>query len=206
MRHTAAEGRCATRQVRRPAQNPALQGCGRNRWHLAVALPLLLLTASTHADALRASIGHGQSIDLHAISLQLDRTTPVREYSTALLTAHVEFGVGEFQGHPSSTSHATTRAFSVLAKLRWEPRAQSPITSFAEFGLGFGVFSDTLLGGARRIGSSVEFREALETGIRFGEHHQYELAVFGQHFSNAGLSHPNQGVTYAGLSAAWYYH
>ena len=96
--------------------------------------------------------------------------------------------------------------FQHLQSCAWNPRAPRSISPSAEFGLGVGVLSDTLLGGARRIGSTVKFREALETGIRFGVHHQYELAVFGQHFSNAGLSHPNQGVTYGGVPAAWYYH
>jgi hypothetical protein len=41
--------------------------------------------------------------------------------------------------------------------------------------------------------------------VRFGPKKQFEFAVGGQHFSNAGLKHPNDGITYAGLLAAWHW-
>jgi hypothetical protein len=79
------------------------------------------------------------------------------------------------------------------------------VVPFAELGLGVGVFSSTLLGGDRQLGGSVELAEVLRVGVRFGGRRQWEFGVSGQHFSNGGLGHPNEGITYAGVSMAWHF-
>jgi hypothetical protein len=52
-----------------PAANPAGGRRSRNRCVAAVGALLMMITVHAHADALRASIGHGPGIDLHAVSL-----------------------------------------------------------------------------------------------------------------------------------------
>jgi hypothetical protein len=161
--------------------------------------------STAQADDLRIEAGYGQAIHVYAISLQLDRHAPIHQYQAWTLTGHVDFTLGEFQGHRSSSSHATTRALWAIGKLRWQRRESSGVTPFAEFGLGIAGFSDTLLGGARQLGGTFEFTEVLRTGCRFGERKQFEISVYGEHFSNAGLAHVNDGITFAGLSFAWYF-
>jgi hypothetical protein len=66
-------------------------------------------------------------------------------------------------------------------------------------------FSETTIGGVRHLGGDFEFTEVLRTGVRFGSRLQYEIGIAGQHFSNAGLFPPNEGVTYVSLAGAWYF-
>jgi len=173
---------------------------------MALALFALALAPLARADAVRVTAGYGEGINLYALVLQFDRAAPVHEFVAWDMTAHVDLGVGEFQGHrASSTSQNTTRALAAIGTLRWQRRAVQPLTPFVEFGFGLAGFSETTIGGVRHLGGDFEFTEVLRTGVRFGSHLQYEIGVAGQHFSNAGLFPPNEGVTYVSLAAAWYF-
>ncbi len=57
----------------------------------------------------------------------------------------------------------------------------------------------------RHLGGGFEFTEVVGGGLRFGARRQWEVGLYGQHFSNAGLHRPNEGITYAGVSMAWYF-
>jgi hypothetical protein len=164
------------------------------RWLQVTAVGGLffLFSASSDADAVRVTAGYGQGVNLYAVALQLDRRQP-HEYQQWRLTLHVDLGVGEFQGHRSASSHDTTRALAAVGKLRWERISNPRWSPFIEFGLGLGRFSETTIAGVRHLGGGFEFTEVLRTGLRFGARRQFELALSGQHFSNAGLSPPNQG-------------
>ncbi len=165
----------------------------------------MALAPRVHADALRISAGYGQDINLYSVNLQLDRRTPIHEYQGWTLSGHLDLEFDEFQGHRSSNPHATTRAVAAVAKLRWQRRPASGLSPFFEFGLGVAGFSDTLLGGARQLGGTFQFTEVMRTGVRFGAQKQFELALYGQHFSNAGIYHFNEGITYVALSFAYYF-
>jgi hypothetical protein len=186
-----------------------LQGIRTNRKRqLALASLLLaaLLAPVARADAVRTTVGYGEGVDLYALILQIDRASPVHQYAAWDLTAHIDFGIGEFQGHRASTaSQNTTRALAAIGILRWQRRAVTALTPFVELGAGLGGFSETTVGGVRHLGGGFEFTEVLRTGVRFGAHREYEIGIGGQHFSNAGLFPPNEGVTYASLSLAWYF-
>jgi hypothetical protein len=158
-----------------------------------------------HADALGISAGYGQDINLYSVNLQLDRHAPIHEYEAWTLSGHLELEFDEFQGHHASTPHATTRAVAAAGKLRWQRRPATALSPFCEFGLGVAGFSDTLLGGARQLGGTFQFTELMRTGVRFGGQKQVEIALYGQHFSNAGLYHVNEGITYVALSLAYYF-
>jgi hypothetical protein len=180
------------------------KGSKRHLPAVAALLPAAFASLS-HADALRVTAGHGQGIDLYAVVLQLDRSEAVREYGTWVLTSHLDLGIGEFQGHRSSPSPNTTRALAAIGKVRWERTRTSALVPFVEFGAGLSGFSETTIGGVRHLGGGFEFTEVLRTGIRFGDRRQFEIALAGQHFSNAGLSWPNEGITYLAVSSAWYF-
>jgi hypothetical protein len=180
-------------------------GAGPHKLAAFGALFFTALAPSVQADALRISAGYGQDINLYAVNLQLDRRAPIHEYQAWTLSAHLDLEFGEFQGHRSSVSYATTRAVAAIGKLRWQRRAASGLSPFVEFGLGIAGFSDTLLGGDRQLGGAFQFTEVMRTGFRFGDRHQFEIALYGQHFSNAGIHHVNEGITYAAVSGAWYF-
>ncbi len=68
-----------------------------------------------------------------------------------------------------------------------------------------GGLSEVTINGDRHFSTAFQFTEILRTGVRFGSQKQFDLAVGAQHFSNAGLKKPNDGITYAGLIAAWHW-
>jgi lipid A 3-O-deacylase len=163
---------------------------------LAVSQPAL-------GDAVGIFAGHGQDTDQYGIGIQLDRGAPVHEYAGSTVTAHVELGVGEFQGHAGSISHNTIRACEALGKVRWNRRSVGSVAPFVEFGLGMGGLSEVTINGDRHFSSSFQFTEALRMGLRLGSTGQFDVAVGAQHFSNAGLSRPNDAITYAGFLVGW---
>ncbi|HSY04788.1 MAG TPA: acyloxyacyl hydrolase [Steroidobacteraceae bacterium] len=169
------------------------------------ALLAAACAATAHADAVRVTVGYGQGADLYAIAVQLDRRAPLHQYARWTLTSHLDLGVSEFQGHRSSSHYNTTHALAVVPKLRWQRTATPAVTPFIEFGLGLSGFTETTIAGTRHLGGDFEFTELLRTGLSFGGRRQYEIALTGQHFSNGGLNHPNDGITYAGISLAWYF-
>jgi lipid A 3-O-deacylase len=181
-------------------------GC-KTVWGRAALRALLFpaLVPNAQAAALQISAGYGQDIDVYAVNLQLDRLAPIHQFEAWALTGHLELGVGQFQGHHSSSSNPTTRAVAALAKLRWQRRAFSALAPFVEFGLGGAHFSNSVLGDNRELGGTFEFTEVLRTGCRFGDRERFEIAIYGQHFSNAGLQRVNDGLTYAAMSFAWYF-
>lgn len=164
-----------------------------------------LTSPVVHADALRVGLGYGQGVELYAFGIQLDRKSPVHEYEAWTLTGHVDLGIGEFRAHHSDSSHGTTRALAAIAKLRWQRREARRVQPFIEVGLGISGFSETNIAGTRHLGGGFEFTEVVRGGLRFGARRQWEVALYGQHFSNAGLHRPNEGITYAGVSTAWYF-
>ena len=165
----------------------------------------LAFSATSDADAITTAAGWGQGITLYEVVLQLDRSTPVHEYSHSQLTFHMDFGLLQFQSHDGGGSHRITRALDAIGKLRWERTPVAEWAPFMEFGLGLAGFSQTTIAGIRHLGGGFEFTEVLRTGLRLGAGGQFELGVLGQHFSNAGISPPNEGITYVGVSASWYF-
>jgi lipid A 3-O-deacylase len=165
----------------------------------------LTLASVAQADALRLDVGYGQGVELYAIALQLDRSSPVHRYDIWTLTTRVDFGISDFEGQHSDSHGQSTRALSAVGKLRWQREAATALRPFFEVGLGLGGFSQTTIAGVRHLGGGFEFTEVLRSGVRFGQRGQFEVALLGQHFSNAGLNRPNEGITYAGASIAWYF-
>ena len=196
------------RQAPRHADASAAAARIGHKFVIASALLGVLPIASSpaaRADAVGVFAGHGQSTDQYGFGIQLDRRTPVHEYPGSTMTAHLELGIGEFQGHAGAINHDTIRACEALGKLRWQWHSNGPAAPFVEFGIGMGGLSEVTLNGNRHFSTAFQFTEILRTGLRFGGRQQYEVAVGAQLFSNAGLSHPNDGITYAGLLAGWHW-
>jgi hypothetical protein len=164
---------------------------------------LLLFSVNSEADALRVEAGRGQGLTFYALALQLDRSKPVHAYEHSQLTLHVELGVWQFQSDDGPTK--TTQALAGTGKLRWEGTPISQWSPFMEFGVGLAGFSQTTVAGVRHLGGGFEFTEVLASGLRLGARGQFEIAIFGQHVSNAGINFPNEGITYIGISSCWYF-
>ena len=58
------------------------------------------------------------------------------------------------------------------------------------------LLSATSLNAQRQFSTAFQFGDHVGVGVRFGDKGKYELGYRYQHFSNAGIKEPNQGVNY----------
>ena len=84
---------------------------------------------------------------------------------------------------------ALTITFSLGADLK------SALVTLHRVWLGLGGFSAPTIASICHLGGGFEFTEVLRAGLRFGARRQFELALSGQHFADAGLNVPNEGIT-----------
>jgi lipid A 3-O-deacylase len=82
--------------------------------------------------------------------------------------------------------------------LRWRP-AGSLSDWFAEIGVGANYILPLYRSGSKRFSTEFNFGDHVAIGRDFGSRGQHEVALRAEHFSNAGIAHPNPGENFAQL-------
>jgi lipid A 3-O-deacylase len=82
--------------------------------------------------------------------------------------------------------------------LRWRP-AGSLSDWFAEIGVGANYILPLYRSGSKRFSTEFNFGDHVAVGRDFGSRGQHEVALRAEHFSNAGIAHPNPGENFAQL-------
>ena len=82
--------------------------------------------------------------------------------------------------------------------LRWRP-AGSLSDWFAEIGVGANYILPLYRSGPKRFSTEFNFGDHVAIGRDFGNRDQHEVALRAEHFSNAGIAHPNPGENFAQL-------
>jgi hypothetical protein len=180
----------------------------RHRVPAAVVIALaggLGFAARGYADGVGAGIAHGQDADQYGVQVQFDRSAPLKEWSSSALRSYVLVGIGEFHGTKNGVPQHTIRVLGTTGVLRWEHVRIGGVRPFLDFGIGIGGLSETSINGNRDFGGRFEFNEIVQAGVRFDSRDQYEFNLRGQHFSNAGINPPNDGMTYGGAGFTWYW-
>jgi lipid A 3-O-deacylase len=85
--------------------------------------------------------------------------------------------------------------FALVPVLRYRPGDGAP-PWFAEAGVGVSATSSIYRTREKRFSTSFNFGTHLAVGRSFGEHGQHEIALRIEHFSNAGIKHPNPGENF----------
>jgi lipid A 3-O-deacylase len=70
---------------------------------------------------------------------------------------------------------------------------------FAEIGVGANYIVPLYQTGHKRFSTEFNFGDHFGIGRQFGQHRQHELMLRMQHFSNAGIEHPNPGENFLQL-------
>jgi lipid A 3-O-deacylase len=70
---------------------------------------------------------------------------------------------------------------------------------FAEVGVGANYILPIFQSGYKRFSTEFNFGDHLAVGRTFGDRAEHELAVRVEHFSNAGIAHPNPGENFLQL-------
>ena len=102
-------------------------------------------------------------------------------------------------------STAWPTQISVTPVLRLRPTGSlSPW--FAELGVGANYIVPVFDSGRKRFSTEFNFGDHLAIGRDFGPHQRQELALRVEHFSNAGLAHPNPGENFVQVRYAYRFH
>lgn len=112
------------------------------------------------------------------------------------ITGYWEGSISQWS-YPSAESRRTAWLAQVgaIPVFRYRPDAgASPW--FFEAGVGVTFTTNVYETDRKRFSTSFNFGDHLAVGRNFGAHREHELALRFQHFSNAGIKHPNPGENF----------
>lgn len=115
------------------------------------------------------------------------------------LDAQVSYWLGK--GNPTPNQHVWD--FSATPVFRWTFAKPDSPRLFVEGGLGAHLLSATRINNDRIFSTAFQFGEMIGVGLAFGDRNQYEVRIYGQHISNAGIKLPNWGLTYPGITFSY---
>lgn len=159
---------------------------------LGAILAFAAVTSPSIADdrlpELRVAQSFGGHFDAESVSVAWFGRAP--SWTRA---SRFEYSTGIISGSESS------RAFAFAGPV-WQVSDRTR-RLYAEFS-----FGPTLLDGSRidgrELGGNFHFRSALALGMRVGKGDSTRIALRVSHISNGGLSDPNPGIDFVGLSFA----
>jgi hypothetical protein len=123
-----------------------------------------------------------------------------REFAGGVLSAYFEGSVGRWLGEDDGNgrSSAWVTQLGVTPVFRFYPDALRR-TWFLEAGIGVNVVTPIYRSEDKSFSTAFNFGDHLAVGWRFGHAGSQEVALRVQHFSNAGIKHPNPGENFLQL-------
>jgi lipid A 3-O-deacylase len=120
--------------------------------------------------------------------------------SGGLLTGYWELSFGRWssQADPNGNSSAWVTQLGVTPVLRWFPGADTA-RWFVEAGIGANVLAPIYRSRDKRFSTAFNFGDHLAVGWYLGAEQRQEISLRVQHFSNAGIKHPNPGENFLQL-------
>ncbi|MDP3846810.1 MAG: acyloxyacyl hydrolase [Pseudomonas sp.] len=153
---------------------------------LAIAGFSLGVTTGAQAADVAFSVGStNDSTMTYRLGLQCDFGRNFTESSSGRLTGYWDTAYTYWQGDKTASNHSLS-----LTPVFVYEFAGETVKPYVEAGIGVALFSDTELED-QDLGSSFQFEDRLGVGLRFNGQ---EIGLRAIHYSNAGLSSPNDGV------------
>jgi lipid A 3-O-deacylase len=122
-----------------------------------------------------------------------------RQYSFVTVSGYFEADIGRWTTDDRGVSNST---WATQVGLTPVIRLQSSALMshwFAEIGVGANYIVPLYRTGHKRFSTEFNFGDHFGVGRQFGKRRQHELMVRIQHFSNAGIEHPNPGQNFVQL-------
>lgn len=118
-------------------------------------------------------------------------------FARGQFSAYLEASLGRWWTRSEGVTHtAWVTQLGVTPVLRWRgDRGASPW--FAEMGVGANLLAPVFRNGDREFSTTFNFGDHVGVGYSFGAERRHEIALRIQHFSNAGIKHPNPGINFA---------
>ncbi len=155
---------------------------------LAAAVALSLGQAMTaQAADVTVSVGvTGDSTMVYRLGTQFDFGKSWFQSDVGRLTGYWDAAYSYWEGDDTSSNHSLSFAPVFVYEF-----AGDTVKPYVEAGIGVAAFASTELE-SNDLGSSFQFEDRIGAGLRFAGGH--DVGVRAIHYSNAGISQPNDGV------------
>lgn len=153
------------------------------------------LNASDKTEDINVSVNYGESsenIDLYRVSVKNDF-----EYNNKFLPEYYEISVGNWDGKNSGS----ISSLSILPMFRYTSGKHYESNGYIEIGIGATYISETQLED-ENFGVHFQFENIFGIGYIYKN---FEIGYRFIHYSNAGLSSHNNGVTFDAISISYKY-
>lgn len=153
------------------------------------AIATVLMGHSFTAQAAGVEFGVGQTSDstmTYRLGMQFDWDKSWLQSDVGRLTGYWSGAYTYWDGDKTASNHSLS--FSPV--LVYEFAGQN-IKPYVEAGIGIAVFANTEYED-NKLGSAFQFEDRFGFGLRFAGGH--EVGIRATHYSNAGISNPNDGV------------
>jgi lipid A 3-O-deacylase len=187
----------------------------RSLWAAVLIAWSSLLATSAHSQTLSsvltptsvfAQIGAGdQQTQAYLLGATWDLNWN-HQFGVGTVGAYFEGAFGRWTTRNNGVrSTAWPTQISVTPVVRFRPITPTN-PWFAELGVGANYIVPVFRSGQKRFSTEFNFGDHFAIGRDFGEHRRQELALRFEHFSNAGLAHPNPGENFVQIRYAYRLH
>lgn len=116
-----------------------------------------------------------------------------------------EFSLGRWNVHPhdrDADHHVTQIGLTPVVRYTFGPALGGV---FLEVGIGVNAITPIFMSRDRSFSTTFEFGDHVGIGKRFGTNREHEVSLRIQHYSNAGIKHPNPGEDLGQLRYAYHF-
>ena len=186
----------------RGLQRERIQSCGFAIPWIACAM---LATPAHGAESLvphwaAVTAGHGDDVTVYGIARTWNLSRAAVDNSRSPREIRIVGQLAYWQGNERPTAHGSLLDISLTPMVRWTIPALGSSRFFAEGGVGGHLLSKTRINNDRVLSTAFQFSEQIGAGVTFGPNDRYEVGLYLQHVSNAGIKEPNPGLTYSGIT------
>jgi lipid A 3-O-deacylase len=171
--------------------------------------------AITPADAAQLDLGALEPSTLFAQAAAGDQRTQSyvggatwdwtwhKQYSFMTASGYFEAAGGRWSTRDKGVTNSTwATQVGVTPVIRLQPTGRFS-RWFAELGVGANYIIPLYQTDHKRFSTEFNFGDDIAIGRQFGERRRHELVLRVQHFSNAGIEHPNPGENFLQLRYAY---
>ena len=126
-----------------------------------------------------------------------------RQTALGLLTGYWDFSAGTWRSREADEpgAHHSYSTIGITPVIRlW---IQDSSRFFVEAGIGANLIGPLYKRQDQRFSTAFNFGDHIAAGWRFGNQGREEISLRLQHYSNAGIKHPNPGVNFVQLRFAY---
>lgn len=88
---------------------------------------------------------------------------------------------------------------------RFEQKFPSGMAPYFEGAIGAHLITSEFNNADRRFSTAFQFGDHIGIGVRFGDHHQFDLAYRLQHLSNGSIKQPNPGINFNQINLIYWF-